>query len=350
MINLVCLNFAPAHINHLIAYAKCLKKEKIKFLLANKFDLFEEEILDLGNIEYIDNKIDINKEVYIYFSPSEKNYRIAERVHKAGGKNIYLYHEPWRGYLNYMNEMGTIMNKLKVVPIHFFQTLMLKKSDLIILPSNHAVKLFNRYENKANKYHYKKIDLLVNDYYEKGLPSSKRKYFSYIGTIAFTHAFDKYIDFVCDNYKKVEFKFLIATRSKINSESMAKLMPVIQANKIIIYDGKVLSNEVMNKCYLESFACWTAYKTTTQSGVIPMSYMNGTPVVATHHGSFEDYVISSRTGEYVNENYDNLLEVTTQMFSNNDKYVKSTRKFFLKNFYYKSAEEKIYEIIGELNL
>lgn len=345
MIYFVSLKFSPAHVNHMKAYASCLKNNDIVYLLSKEYSMFEIELESMGKVTYVDNKNIILNATYIFFNPAPYNHILARQIKRNGGRVIYLYHEPWRGYRAYLSEMKGYKNKLKVFALHYCQSLMLKYSDKIILPSKAAKKMFLQYENKKYKNKIVEINLLFCDEY---VNCNEKKYFSFIGTIISQHAFDEYINFIVNNYKNVSFDFMIATKSSISSDDMLKLKPLIQEKRLIINQGKPLTNSEINIAYARSFVCWNAYRHSTQSGVLPQSYMNATPVLATHSGSFDEFVIEGETGEFVDSNYKNVLEKANKIYNDLTKYSKLSRKYFIDNFYFYSQKELVMKTIFEV--
>lgn len=344
MIYFVSLKFAPAHVIHMTAYAKCMKEYSITYYLSKEYKMFENELEKLGIVTYSNENIDMGQNIYFFFSPSERNCHLAKKIKRNNGKIIYLYHEPWRGYVTYFKEMKGIKNKLKVFALHYFQSKMVNLTDKLILPSQAAMNLCYKYENNKNLNKIVNIPLLFNDDFVE----QKKIYFSYIGTVAYQHAFDEFIGYMMQYYKNVPYNFLIATRSELSEKTLKLIKPLIDEKRLYIQKGRNLTNEEMNYFYSCSFLCWNAYRHSTQSGVLPNAYMNSTPVLATHIGSFDEFVVEGKTGEFVEYNYLDIYNKSMKIYKNINVYTKESRKYFLNNFYYKSNQKTVLNVVKEV--
>ena len=60
--------------------------------------------------------------------------------------------------------------------------------------------------------------------------------------------------------------------------------------QLLVQQGRPLTEEEMSAAYRRSVATWNGYRRSTQSGVLPNAFMQGTPVIATKLGSFEEFV------------------------------------------------------------
>ena len=82
-------------------------------------------------------------------------------------------------------------------------------------------------------------------------------FFSYIGNISQDHAFDNYVDCISFFEEKrlfeSELSFLIATKSTV--KITPKVKTLLSSGRLIIVDGKPMSNAEINSYYQQSFYC-----------------------------------------------------------------------------------------------
>jgi len=343
------LKFSPGHLSHALAFAKLFKKldhnvllflhEEYKFLVKNS------EFPVIWFPKEKPEKVDI---VFL-INPSIHNYAISKQYKKDNAKIIYLYHEPWESLKKYIKE--GLKQTIKTIIAHSFSVKVLSIADLIIVPSDYALQLYNLSDIKYNK-KVIKIPLLFYDENSEKIDVQKKQFFSYIGHAVKGHAFDKYIDVIKYIYKKnIKINFEISTRTNldklINKDKTLKEM--IKKNILKINHGKPLTNDEINNAYKRSFCVWNVYRRSTQSGVLPKAFMFGTPVIASNIGSFPEYVKNDYNGFIVeNFNYNEILEkILTIKYSIND-FSKNCRTTFFDTFYYESYTSLMNKIILEL--
>lgn len=347
------LNFNSAHVSHLLAsYLQCAELGYDPILCIN--ENFEQFIIN-KNINYIVFKKNvIPKEVSlsIFLFPSLHN--ITQSLYLklfTKSKIIYLYHEPLehiKSYLLYHSILETCIIILKNI-ISLFTVIL---SDAILLPSK---KSFNLYEHNHYTYlnkHYFYFPLLYPDYIHTNT-NYTRTYFSYIGGICKDHAFDEYLSFIL---KAIEEKFLlndgikfcIATRNKLNIND-TRIAKALESGRLVIQQGRHLTNEEISDYYSKSYVIWNAYNRTNQSGVLANSFMFGTPAL----------VMKSNLSEFIknhievlalnsNKDYQEITIALKEIITNFEQYSKAARKCFLENFYYKSQNERFRNIIDKI--
>lgn len=156
--------------------------------------------------------------------------------------------------------------------------------------------------------------------------------------------------FVKESYQKNTIKFQIVTRTDISEKLKdTVLQKMMKDGRLLIQHGRPLTEDEMNLAYRRSFCTWNAYRRSTQSGVLANSFMQGTPVMATHLGSFEEYVKNGETGVFVNDyNYETIFNAYQQIVQNVEKMTQCCRDTFLERFYYRSQIKRFKEIIEAL--
>jgi glycosyltransferase involved in cell wall biosynthesis len=293
-----------------------------------------------------------NTDIILFVNVSTINHKYAQILKRKGSKVIYLYHEPWESFRQYLKE--GIKQALKATIAHFFSVRLLKNSDLVIVPSKYAL---NLYKNKDIKYNENvlMIPLLFDDELDEEVDITKKQYFSYIGHAVKGHAFDVYIELIKHIYKQgVDMKFQIATRTDL-SRLLKKdkiLQEMIEKEILKIAHGRPLPNSEINRAYKESFCIWNVYRRSTQSGVLPKAFMFGTPVLASNVGSFGEFIREGENGLIIDKtamkDFDLILASVEDIKRNLVFYSKNARETFLKIFFYKNCIENFRTILNSL--
>ncbi|MEW6607566.1 MAG: glycosyltransferase [bacterium] len=183
---------------------------------------------------------------------------------------LYL-HDP---YKDSKREYG-LTNSLKINLVEIIQKTTAKYIDHVISPSENSGKIYrDHYKDRNSEHHI--CPLLIPD---KGVvKQDNRRYFSMIGNVSMATGHDTFIQLI--NYvarKKLEYKFVLVSSNNIykytNHLTEAGKEKLTLVNKPIITDKEI--NEIVSR----SYAVFRLDKEITQSGVIPDSYMNGTPVI-----------------------------------------------------------------------
>lgn len=342
------LNFSPGHLSHIVAYAKLFREigYDVFLWLHKEYKRIIKDI-EFPIIWYPEESIG-DTDIILFVNVSTINHKYAQVLKRKGSKVIYLYHEPWESFRQYLKE--GIKQALKATIAHFYSIKLLKNSDLVIVPSKYAL---NLYKNKDIKYNENvvMIPLLFDDELDEEIDITKKQYFSYIGHAVKGHAFDIYIELIKHIYKQgVDMKFQIATRTDL-SKLLKKdkiLQEMIKKEVLRIAHGRPLPNSEINRAYKESFCIWNVYRRSTQSGVLPKAYMFGIPVIANDVGSFPEFVQSCKTGGivYLPLSFDRILDQIIKIKKDLENYSQRARRFFLETFYYEDYLNIFKEIIN----
>lgn len=331
------LKFSPGHLSHIIAYAKLFRE------IGNDVTLWLDQgyaELDTGNEFPIlwypaaePEKVDI----LFLANASTKNHVVCRSFKKKGTKIVYLYHEPWESFDQYLKE--GLKQALKATAAHYFSTKVLPFCNLVIVPSEYALSLYKRHDIRYNN-KVVKIPLLFDDELREEIDLSKKEYFSYIGHAVKGHAFDEYITFIKYAHAKgVQFKFEIATRTDLGNLLKRDKAIVRMENEgfLRISHGRPLTNEEINQAYGRSFCVWSLYRRSTQSGVLPKAFMFGTSVIASDIGSFPEYIRNSENGFIIasTRSYDYLLQSIIYIKKNIKSMSGYCRNTFESTFYWR---------------
>ena len=210
----------------------------------------------------------------LFYNPHPLNPKIAKAIKKEFPRTILsLYlHDPYKPDKSpYGFKKG-----LYIRLVEYVQALTVKYMDVVISPSEYSATLFKgKFPNFKGKHYI--APLLIPD--QKVNPDKERRYFSIVGGAHPATGHDTFVELV--NYsaeKNLDYRFCLISSSKINgflknlTEKGKRILKIV--NKPIIKDSEI--NEVIS----QSFAVFRLDREVTQSGVIPVSFMNSTPVIA----------------------------------------------------------------------
>lgn len=337
---IISLNFHPGHVSHLVAsYKQCqeIGYEPIYFVNPE----FRDYLPSRQRITYSTDTLP-ECDLAIFLFPSLYNLRSICKLKKHGTKIVYIFHEPLAPLRHYRESGFSYMYLAKLWVIDHVSALTVKWSDIVLLPSNKAIKYYNEnplYQNKNAHY----MPLMYDDEYDESYHRSKR-YISYIGTIAADHSFDEFLSFIeaaLVNGWFMEKKFLIATKSDF------KIPEYLQSSsRVIIQKGRPLTDKEINEAYAESLIVWNAYIRTTQSGVLAKSYMFGTPAIVLRQ-NLNEFMIEDKTVVVIEDNSDvnQIKGAIATVLHNQQHYNSECRNLFLNTFYYRKFNKRFKYII-----
>jgi glycosyltransferase involved in cell wall biosynthesis len=289
----------------------------------------------IENISYFEKGSLPECDVIFFANVSQNNHIIGERLKAKGVKIIYLYHEPLDRVKNYLKE--GFKQTIKALGAHYLSVKLLKLSDLVIVPSNYALKLYSRHDVRYCK-NVEVIPLLFDDECTE-LSLKNKEFFSYIGHAVKGHAFERFLEFVQYCYKSNNgLKFQIATRTDLTPffKKYSLLSEMINEGMLKVTHGRPLTNEEINQAYREAFCIWSIYNRSTQSGVLPKAFMFGTPVLANRIGSFPEFVQENYNGLFIDEiDFGKIERKAVYIKEKIAMFSKNARETFLKTFYYK---------------
>jgi len=345
---IISLNFNPGHVSHLIASYKQFEDIGYRsvYFVNDRFVFY----LPKGSNIAIHRKDKVNSaKIAVFLFPSQYNLTeiIKLKLRFKGCKVIYIFHEPMESLMIYHKSGFTARKLIKSITIDLINSLVVWLSDIILLPSNKALQLYSKRKYYLNKSCYY-IPLMFDDESKDENLSQNRNYFSYIGTIAADHSFNEFFNFIewaISNSKLIDLNFLIATKSQLTKNDRLKKM--LSSGRLILIEGRPLTNYEINECYSLSYVVWNAYIRTTQSGVLAKSFMFGTPLIILKKNISEfttdGHEVVTITDNRSFEQIENAVQTILSDFSN---FSKNCRHRFLKTFYYKNYNQLIQKIIS----
>jgi glycosyltransferase involved in cell wall biosynthesis len=227
------------------------------------------------------------------YNPHPLNPHLAKNVKKhfpntVGALYLHDPHKPDKKSYGFLK--STYIRMAESV-----QSLTIKYMDYIISPSEYSSQLFRQRYPKFKGQNYI-APLLIPD--KKQKENGSRRFFSIVGGAHLATGHDTFVDLINFVAKKgLNYKFALISSSNIErctealNEKAKKLVKII--NRKIIKDSEI--DEIIR----ESYAVFRLDREVTQSGVVPVSYMNKTPVIARAIPGLTQHVWHEKTGYIV---------------------------------------------------
>jgi hypothetical protein len=338
----ISLKFNPGHFSHLIANYKLFRDSGFRSYLYIHPGF---RILDInGDFDTITPAFDLGKlssvDVAVFWFPSLRNiFEIIRFRLFYKSTVIYIYHEPFDSIVNYHRSGFGIKKILKICLINLVNIPVILLSTRVVLPSTNAMELYRRKYTVLNR-NYSMIPLLFDDEACSTFSKDGKIYFSYIGTIAADHAFDRFVRFVdyavARNFFP-ELNFIVATRNEIPVRESKILEPLVAEGRVVVCSGHPMTNAVINGFFQKSLIVWNAYHRSMQSGVLPKAYMFGAPVI-TLYGNANEFFENHQTGVAITDNnsVEEIGNAVKEIIENKDFFIENCRNKFLMTFYYKN--------------
>ena len=209
----------------------------------------------------------------------------------------------------------------------------IQNADNIILLSQNSKRLFlNQYPSSENKVRLLKLGAHVPKVREDKRPieiKKEQKFFLFFGRI------DKYkgIDTLINAYNtfnadyKKNVPLIIAGNGSLSKTEKC----LIDNSNNILLINRFIENEEMIWLFKNCIAVVVPYKEASQSGVVPMAYFFGNPVLAANINGLNEYVIDKKTGFLCNSttDYSEAMEYVTS--HNMDNMKKEVELFTKEN-------------------
>lgn len=208
--------------------------------------------------------------------------------------------------------------------------LIMNRLDGVLLPSEEAMRQFKQ------RYSYfkgavVKVPLLFED--RSKARNCKRTYYSFIGHAVRAKGIDRFFQLIETAASAgADWQFQIVTSTDI-SAYLAHLSHAARS-RLHIVNKPQLSDDEIDEAISKSWAVLAPYRRVTQSGVVPVAFMHGTPVISTNVGGMSEWVIHGKTGYLLS------LDASFSEWENAFYFVQSNfaylsancRRFFLENF------------------
>lgn len=342
---LICsVHFGPGHTAHLEAYQKLATEcgyESALYLAQPYMKLFNH--IEGQVFFQLEDALAFQPDVLWLYNIGMEDISVIKAFKKIHTKVAYVLHEPYMGFKELCKEKHTFGRMTAAAIVNY---LLCQQADRVVLSSKYAVANCQKYMKRA----YRKSTVFPLIFPDAMLPNQERKYFSMIGGYSDPHNSPRFLEFVKESYQRNTIRFQIATRNNIEDKLQdAVLQTMMQEGRLIVQQGRPLTEQEMNTAYRSSICTWSAYVRCTQSGVLANSFMQGTPVVAAHIGSFEEYVQDGENGVFVKDySYEAIFNAYKQIENNLDDMSKNCRKTFLNQFYYRNQIDNFKKIVENL--
>lgn len=348
---IVSLNFRAAHISHLVA--SYLQMEKMGY---ETFCYVHPDAVSFlpKDVRYITTLKGIKKvAIAIFWFPSLRNIiKMVSLKCFHGSKLVYVFHEPIEKFSTYIQSGNSLLRTVELFLKYYVALSFLALSDHILLPSKKAMGLYeggvSRFINKSYSY----LPLMYTDERTEKELKKARQYVSYIGGISKDHAFDEFIDFIYEAYRRKEFGdigFLVATWNKICRND--KINEMLKAGVLRVKEGKPMTNEEINSFYASSFFVWNAYNRSTQSGVLAKAFMFGTPAIVMSK-NLSEFVVDGVEVVAVegNRDYASLSRAAHTLIENSTYFSRNARQNYERNYDYQCHNNKVKQILKSIGL
>lgn len=344
----VSLRFAPGHIAHLRAY-QCLFSDlgcNVHLFLDEGYKQFLNNTYNITYINNINEIISWNPDAVLSYNISSNNITLAKKCKRNRIKFYYILHEPW-DTLKELISLGKRMPRRIVANVVNYLTA--HYSYKVVLASENGKQKYLKHMKGCNL-NYSVFPLIFCDDYDKSC-NIKRTFFSFIGGFTVMRGCLDFLNFVKFSIETgLNIHFCIATRSNIATHLNSPLLrQAINEHFLTIFAGSPMTTEEINQHYRESICTWNAYKSSTQSGVLPNALMQGTPVLITNRGDSKNIVEEKREACFVSPtpSNDEIRKAFDYIQAHIVEMSEAARQTFLNTFDYSkhlSDAKDVYEI------
>ena len=358
----ISLHFTYAHSTHMIGLAQLLRSIgfAVTFILAEEY-LSSPRFSQIGDvIEASGFHLDLECspiDVAVFCNSAVKNHTLGSTLRAYKSSIFYLFHEPESIWNWQVLKSEGALKMLRFVVSTYYSIKILRQSSGVIVCSSCAKSLYMKSYLRINpNVHVIPLpfeDEVGEERFEQ--MRSRKRYFGFVGTACKAHGFDAFVEFAKYALRNGSgIPFVIATGVDLSTllKSDQELSGLVQQGKICLQHGRRLSNDEINQYYLECFCIWNVYRRSTQSGVLPRSFMTGTPVLASRIGSFPEDVFPGLTGEFVDANEEPaaILAIVEHMHEHATDYFGECRKRFLEKFHYAANRLRLIDILKSVSI
>jgi len=355
------LQYSPVYKTHSCAFGKeCEKKGySVKYLFSKAYEwMLPEEIKEktifIGNST---NKMSMfkaflspecrnklkeafneNHPCYVYLhNYNLLNHYVAHLCKQYGAKLIYHVHEP---YVRNKKAHGK-KNHYTLYLFEYMQSILLKKTDVAIVSSDMASQLFDERFPSFNGKKIK-IPLMYEDLAETIIGEKIRHYITFVGPPVPAKGPQTFLAIVDSAAKKkLDLNFILISRLKITDSQY------LNKRNLEIFHKNRISDEEFGRIIQESYVVLTPYKRETQSSVMLVSYMYGTPVASSKIGGLPEFVSHKKTGYLLDKDasIDEWIEGINYIKENFSYISLNCRKYFVDNFSGKNWQKYLNNIL-----
>jgi len=345
---ILSLRFAPGHIAHLRAYRELFQNLdcEVCLFLDKRYSGY---IHNMDEVIYIENNDQVfkwNPDMVFSYNIANSNIRVAKKCRKMRIPFYYVLHEPWDSFKELISLRSRMPRRIAANIVNYLTSHYAYK---VILASDNGAIKYRKYMKRCNK-SFAVFPLIFCDDYDIGLVC-ERKYISFIGGFTVMRGCKEFLEFVRFSIsKRLDNKFCIATRNNIDGYINDPVFQnAIDDGTLVVFAGRPMTSDEINLHYREAICSWNAYKSSTQSGVLPNALMQGSPVLVTDRGDSADIVTDRREGCFIGLPHDNIIiyEAVEYIKSHKENMSEAARDCFRAKYYYKiffNRAREVYEI------
>lgn len=256
---------------------------------------------------------------------------------------ISLVHEPYTAH----KMVYGLKRSLLLVLYEILNGLTIAKSHGVILPSPNAMQAFNhRYRNFGGG-----ARLIPLPFVDKACRlEMERRYVTFLGHVRheYQKGVDLFFEMVEASHRRgygLEFQIISAN----DVTSLIRDLSSGARETLRVISGDRLRDEDISRALRQSVVVMLLQRRVMQSGVLPMAYMNGTPVIVSDLLGFTQFVDHSRTGwvlpmePSLQERFEAIRSVQEQL----DVMSSSCRQYYLETFDSRQVEKHVAWLLGD---
>lgn len=254
--------------------------------------------------------------------------RLAERL-RPDSYRVLFCHEPYKPQKRVYGYKG----QLRILGAEFINAVTLRWSTDVIVPSRIAAERFKlRYPRFRGRLH--ECTLLVPDLSKVSKPRPERKYFSYVGRVNRATGFRLFtalVNHVVSN--GLDLNFAIITPDSVEG-SFPGSVSGAAPNLVHLINRPRISDEDIYQVLGTSLGVLRLDEEITQSGVVPLAYSAGTPVIARGIPGLVQHVRHLDTGYVVPEQptMEHLVGALQYVRDHFDVLSRGARLFYERSF------------------
>ena len=356
------LKYSPVFKSHCCAFGKACKEKgySVRYLFSGGYEwMLPKEIkekttfigrsvgissmlkdaLSFKNKEKIRKMFSEDQPTHVYMHNYHfLNHYIAKLSKRHDCVFIYHVHEPY------------VQDKKAHAGFHqywlylyeYYQGKLLEKADIAIISSRRASSLFDcRYPSYCGK--KKVIPLIYEDLGSSVDSMPDRKYVTFVGPPVPAKGPQTFLEIVdYSNQNDLDLNFLLISNSKVRGSRYYN-----KSNLKIFYKERITDKE-FGTYIQKSLAVLTPYKRETQSSVILVSYMYGTPVVSSDTGGLSEFLSHKKTGYLLDKNakIEEWVKAINYIRKNFSEMSKNCRNYFVENFSGENWEKYLGDLLA----
>ena len=342
-IAIVSLRFAPGHIAHLRAYRKLFMALgcEVRLFLDKGYKDFIVKADDIEFVEAIKPIQEWKPDRVFSYNIANLNIKLAKQCRRNSVPFYYVLHEPWDSF----KELLSLRQRMpRRVAANFVNYLTAHYAYKVILASENGKHKYLKYMKGCNN-NYAVFPLIFCDDFDNR-KEIQRKYFSFIGGFTVMRGCNEFLDFIKYSFaQNLGIKFCIATRNSVDISDPI-LNKALSDGTLCVFSGKPMTSDEINLHYREAICTWNAYKSSTQSGVLPNALMQGAPVIVTDRGDSTEIITEKIDGCFIGLPHKNeeIEAAYRYIVARVDEMSKASRDTFHKKYEYKIYLDKAQEV------